>query len=232
MNSLKTCKKGQEKIETAEEIIANMSEEDFTSQNDQKSKLAAVTAKSKKHHEVLKASNKKGKKDIEIKEEEQIKLLREQLANKKHEIQELKDRLLRLQAEFENYKKRMIREKNDFSRYALEKIINNLLPVIDNLERAVESARKKENYQALVTGIEMVLAQLLDVLKKEGLENIKALGEKFDPNKHEAVMQIESHEHSENEIAQELQKGYALNDRVIRASMVAVAKKTSKEKTN
>ena len=79
----------------------------------------------------------------------------------------------------------------------------------------------------MLTGIEMVLTQFLDTLNKEGCQCIKALGENFDPNKHEAVMQIESHEHPENKVVQELQKGYALNERVIRASMVAVSKKKS-----
>ncbi|MFH0924529.1 MAG: nucleotide exchange factor GrpE [bacterium] len=226
---MKLNRKKKEVLETPEEEIADMTEEDFAGQaqskKEEKSTLRGDDVKVSNQEYGI-GEDKLGQEEKKSESfNEQLKLLESQLDKKNNEVKEVYDRLVRLQAEFENYKKRMVKEKEDFSRYAQEKLVCNLLPVVDNLERAKEAAQKSENYQALLNGLDLVLTQFVDVLKKEGVECIKSCGEKFDPNKHEAIMQVESKEHQENIVVQELQKGYVLNDRVIRASMVAVAKK-------
>lgn len=135
------------------------------------------------------------------------------------------DRLLRLQAEFENYRKRINKERSEFIRYAVEDMIFNLLPVIDNFQRAIESAREHDNSQALLQGVEMVYKQVQDVLAKRGLERIEALGKRFDPREHEAVMQVESEERPDNTVIEESLAGYKLKKKVIRPAMVKVSKK-------
>lgn len=139
-------------------------------------------------------------------------------------------RLLRLQAEFDNTRKRLEREKHDFIKYANEGIILELLNIMDDLERSVELAQgKHEDFPAFLKGIEMILAHFYQLLKDRGLAAIEAKGKIFDPNYHEALMQIDS-ELPENTVVEELQKGYTLNERVIRTSKVKVAKKAESDK--
>lgn len=175
--------------------------------------------------------NKKPEEDLNKKE-----LLGETVVLKKEEFEQLKadaqkakeywDRLLRQQADFENTRKRLERDKQEFQKFAHEDIIVDLLEVLDDLERSVESAEKgQENSEAFLKGIEMILAHLYDLLKKRGVTPISAKGKKFDPNEHEALMQTESQEHGDGEVVEELQKGYKLGDRVIRTAKVRVAKK-------
>ncbi len=135
------------------------------------------------------------------------------------------DRLLRLQAEFENYRKRVNRERGEFIRYALEDLICDLLPVVDNFERAIASAHQHDNSHALLQGVEMVYKQVRDILAKRGLERIETLGKKFDPREHEAVMQVESEEHPDNTVIEESLAGYKLKNKVIRPAMVKVSQK-------
>ena len=141
----------------------------------------------------------------------------------KEKIKELEDRHLRLAAEFDNYKKRIARQFEEIIRSSGEKIIISLLEVIDNFERALEAASNGTDFKALHEGMELTYQQLYDILKKEGVEPIKAVGETFDPNLHEAMMQVESDEFPEGVIAQEILRGYKLNGRVIRFSRVAVS---------
>ncbi|MCD5401565.1 nucleotide exchange factor GrpE [candidate division NPL-UPA2 bacterium] len=135
------------------------------------------------------------------------------------------DRLLRLQAEFENYRKRVNRERSEFIQYALEDLICDLLPVIDNFERALASAHQHDNFHALLQGVEMVYKQVQDILVKRGLERIEALGKKFDPREHEAVMQVESEERPDNTVIEESLAGYKLKNKVIRPALVKVSQK-------
>ncbi|MGQ9630083.1 MAG: nucleotide exchange factor GrpE [bacterium] len=134
------------------------------------------------------------------------------------------DRLLRVAAEFDNYKKRMEKERADIIRYANVDLIQELLPVLDNLERALSSAKESHSVESLIQGVEITLKQFLTILGKYGLEKIEAEGQKFDPNVHEAMMVEESEEHGENVIIEELQRGYKIGDRVVRPSLVKVAK--------
>ncbi len=148
---------------------------------------------------------------------------RTELEEAQARIAEQNDQYLRLRAEFDNFRRRTQKEKEDFYKYASESLLLKLLPVLDNFQRAMET--KETELDKFFAGIEMIYRQMLDVLKKEGLEPIEALGTEFDPQKHEAVMQQPvSDEYSENMISQELRRGYTLKDKVIRPAMVAVAK--------
>ncbi len=139
---------------------------------------------------------------------------------------ELKESLLRLQADFENSRKRLDREKQDFIKFANEGLILDLLNVLDDLERSVELSEKNhQDLQAFLKGVEMILAHLYQMLKGHGVKPIEALGKGFDPNFHEALMQVEDNNLPEHTVVEEMQKGYMLNDRVIRTSKVKVSKK-------
>jgi molecular chaperone GrpE len=137
-------------------------------------------------------------------------------------LEELNNRYMRLQADFVNYKKRIEREKKSIYDYALEDIIMELLPVIDNFERALLSVEDEDD--GFYKGMKMIYSQLIEVLNNSGLEEIHAVDEKFDPNYHHAVFQEESDEYDEGTVMEVFQKGYKLNDKVIRPSMVKVAK--------
>lgn len=150
--------------------------------------------------------------------------LRQQLEKKESEARENYDRFLRQVAELENFKKRVAREKGEALRYASESLIKDLLPVLDNLERAVDHATGGGNGKTLVEGVEMVLKGFLDVLSKHGVTQISAKGESFDPERHEAVAQVESAEYEPNTVVEEHHKGYYLLDRLLRPSLVSVAK--------
>lgn len=130
---------------------------------------------------------------------------------------------LRLMAEFQNYKKRVAKEKTDIHAYANEKIVTELLEVLDNFERALASDTSVEA-EGYAQGMKLIFDQLLGVLTKSGLVEVKALGEDFDPNLHNAVMTSDSDEYDSNKVCNVLQKGYSLNGRVIRPAMVTVAK--------
>jgi len=139
---------------------------------------------------------------------------------------EANDKYLRLYAETENFKKRMAREAEEMRKYHNEGLIMELLPVVDNLERAISHAEENGDSGGLIEGVKMVHKQFLDGLGKFGVKHIPAeKGASFDPNHHQAMMQVETDEQDEGTIVDEFQKGYLLNDRVIRATMVTVAKK-------
>jgi molecular chaperone GrpE len=152
-----------------------------------------------------------------------------QLAEKEKERQELYDRLLRTMAEFDNYKKRVAKDKEDLTRYGNEKLVRELLPVIDNFERALEQAKNSPDQKALQEGVAMILRQLVTLLEKFGVKGFSSVGQPFDPNRHEAMTHQESAAHEENTVIAEFQKGYNLNDRLLRAAMVAVAKRPAEE---
>lgn len=140
----------------------------------------------------------------------------------KEEVEDeaLNAKYLRLMADFQNFKRRTEKEKSDIYAFANEKVIGELLNVIDNFERALVAGDAEDSFYK---GMEMILKQLLGVLEKEGATEIKALGEDFDPNFHNAVMMEDSTEYEGGKVTEVLQKGYILNNRVIRPSMVKVA---------
>ena len=139
---------------------------------------------------------------------------------KQQELDELNDRYKRVLAEFENYKKRSGKEREMLYNSLLADIVSSFLPVIDNLEKAAEAKTEDENYKQ---GLELVLKHFKDVLTKFGVEEIKTVGETFDPEVHEAVSSIQDETKGEKEIVQEFRKGYKVGTKVIRHAMVVVA---------
>jgi len=165
--------------------------------------------------------------------ETEIAALKQQVEAKESEAKQNYDRLLRQMAELDNFKKRTARERDEAIRFANEAVIKDLLPVVDNLERAVAHASGGDNGRPLVEGVEMVLRQFLDVLTKHGAAPILAIGQPFDPAKHEAMAQVERDDHEPNSVVEELQKGYTFRDRLLRPALVSVAKTSgTKEKKN
>lgn len=156
-------------------------------------------------------------------------VLREALSAKTQEAERLRDRLLRLQAEFENSKKRMAREKAEFLKFAHEALILDFLPVLDNLERALGAARAEVGSTSLVEGIEMIVRLFRAVLEKAGVKPMETLGQPFDPAYHQAVAQVESACGDAGLVIEEIQKGYLIEDRVLRPAMVKVSRAASSE---
>lgn len=142
----------------------------------------------------------------------------------KEEQEQLKDQLLRKIAEFDNYKKRTERDFYDRVLNANEKLISELLPVIDDMERAIEHARQTNDVTSLLEGAELIEKKMQGVLEKQGLKYMPAIGEEFDPDKHDALMQIEKEGFESGKIVEEHLKGYTLNEKVLRHSQVIVAK--------
>jgi len=133
----------------------------------------------------------------------------------------LQDRLLRTAAEFDNYRKRVDRERRELAEYIAAEVVGEFLPIIDNLERALAAASETD---PLRKGVELILKQLLDLLRKRGVKPIEALGADFDPNFHQAVIHEASSAHREGEVMEELQRGYLIGERLLRPAMVKVAK--------
>ena len=156
--------------------------------------------------------------------QDELSELRDKLQAKEKESEENYQRYLRQVAEVDNFKKRLNREKEEAIRHANENLIKDILPVIDNLERAIAHAQGGDNDKPLVEGVEMVLRGLLDVFSKYGVVQIPAVGVVFDPGKHEAMAQIESSEYEPNTIINEHHKGYIFRDRLVRPSLVTIAK--------
>jgi molecular chaperone GrpE len=137
-----------------------------------------------------------------------------------------KDKLLRVAADFDNFRKRARRDVEDAEKRAKENLLKDLLPVFDNLERAVTHAETAKDAKSVAEGISMVLRQFIDSLGRAGIERVKSAGESFDPTVHEAIQQLES-DAAPGTILNEVQAGYRLGDRLIRAAMVVVAKPKS-----
>jgi len=137
-------------------------------------------------------------------------------------IDEYENRYVRLRADFDNFRRRVDLDKQASEKYRAQHLITNLLPAIDNFERALQMASEDEQTKQLLQGMEMVYRNILEALKKEGVEPIEALGKEFDPHYHQAIMQAQEEDVESNIIVEEFQKGYILKDRVIRPSMVKV----------
>jgi molecular chaperone GrpE len=149
----------------------------------------------------------------------------DEYGNLEKEFNEMNERFLRVSSDFRNFKKRAEKEKKDIYSYANEKLICDILPVMDNFERAILSAESENSSsEKMLKGIEMVFKQLNDVLNLNGIEKIDAAGKSFDPNFHHAVMMEETEEFDTETVVEVFQTGYILNKKVIRPSMVKVAK--------
>ncbi|MBZ0166196.1 MAG: nucleotide exchange factor GrpE [Candidatus Omnitrophica bacterium] len=158
-------------------------------------------------------------KNIKIKESEYERL--------KDEARDNKDKYMRLFAEFENARKRMDREKMEFIKYANEDLLVEFLGVFDNLELSLNAVKQKQDAESLIKGIEMVLRQAQEILKKNGVTRIEAEGRKFDPHQHEILLQEDNADVEEGTVLQELQKGYKLGEKVIRTVKVKVSTRSS-----
>ncbi|MBP2637921.1 MAG: grpE [Firmicutes bacterium] len=143
------------------------------------------------------------------------------LDEKNRLLDEMTDRYKRLQADFDNFRRRTRQEKEELSAVVAERIVCELLPVVDNFERA--TASKAADIETLATGVQMIFKQLQNALTQLGVEPVNAVGTMFDPNQHEAVMRVEDSTQPDGMVVEELQKGYKVNGRVIRPSMVKVA---------
>ncbi|HGY57044.1 MAG TPA: nucleotide exchange factor GrpE [Caldithrix abyssi] len=183
---------------------------------EEKKKETATSSGSKKT-----SRSKKGK----SKESGKIKELQERIHKLEQEKEQLRDQALRKMAEFDNYKRRTEKEFLSILQNASESLIVELLPVLDDFERFLEHAKKEsENNQSMLEGVELIYKKLSNILEKQGLKKMETIGQEFDPEKHQALMQVESEEHESGHIVEEHLKGYTLNDKVIRHSQVLVAK--------
>ena len=161
-----------------------------------------------------------------IKKDKMMKIKESEYQKLVSEVAEYKDKHLRLYAEFENVRKRMEREKMEFAKYANVGLISEFLEILDNLERTISAAKAKhQDYDAFEKGIEMVMNQTYEMLKKNGVKSIEAKDKVFDPHYHEALMQEETDEVDEGIVLEEFQKGYFVQDRVVRTAKVKLSKK-------
>jgi len=173
-------------------------------------------------HEEIKHPKKK-------KEEKEIEELKKKLEEKEKEAKEYYDRLLRAAADLENFKKRAVKEKEEWTKFANEDLIKSILPVIDNLERAVNHAEKVVDTGVMIEGVRLTVKQILQTLTRFGLVPFESVGKPFDPSVHEAMLVVESDQHEPNHVVEEFQKGYLLNDRLLRPATVSVSKLPEKE---
>jgi len=172
-----------------------------------------------------------------VEKEEASKNIEEELSENKKLIQE-KDNLCkeylkhleRLQADFDNYKKRQEKKQKEFIEFANERLISNLLTVLDNLERALDSAKNEENVRAIREGIDNTLKEFRNILNKEGVKPMQSIGHRFDPYRHEAVMRAETDKYSEDTVTEEFRKGYYIKSKVLRPAMVKVAVSSNEKK--
>ncbi len=196
------------------------SDEEMENENDELNNEEAQSNLEATKEELKEQTSEVGSKKKEDIDEESK---NQELESVKKELMDYKERYLRLNAEFQNFRKRTEKEKSDIYKFSSEKIIIDILPIIDNLERALESS-SENNDKGIKEGIEMVYKQFNDVLKKHGVDEIESIGMEFDPMLHHAVMQEESEDKEANTIIEVFQKGYKIDSKVIRPSMVKVVK--------
>jgi len=163
--------------------------------------------------------------DAPVTEPDELAELKEALATKEKESKDNYERYLRALAELDNYKKRAARDKAEIIKYGKEDLIKDIVPFLDSLDRALAHTDAGDA-QTFKDGIALIQDQLLCCLKKHGVERIESVGSDFDPNFHEALMQMESADHQDNQVVSEMEKGYLLNGRLIRPSRVCVCKKS------
>lgn len=149
--------------------------------------------------------------------------VQDELTSKTEECKAINDKYLRLAAEFENYKRLTQRDQREQIRFGNEQLLKELLPVVDNMERAIKAARTNGSDSALIQGVELTLKQLFGILAKFGVQAIETAGQDFDPSAHQAVSYGPSNDVPTNKVLDEFQKGYRLHDRILRAAMVSVS---------
>ncbi|MBF8287500.1 MAG: molecular chaperone GrpE (heat shock protein) [Candidatus Rokubacteria bacterium] len=160
---------------------------------------------------------------LTLEPEEEIRRLRDALEAKTREAEEHRDRYLRAAAEFDNARKRAAREREEYTRYANESLLRELLPVLDNFDRALQAARGEPAAAAVTAGVELTQRELLRVLEKFGVTPFPSVGQPFDPERHEAIARVPAQGRPEGTVVDETARGYLLNGRVLRPAMVTVA---------
>jgi molecular chaperone GrpE len=146
----------------------------------------------------------------------------QKIAELQAKLDETENKMLRAQADFDNYKRRSRLDQEAAQKYRAQSLVSEIIPALDNFERALQIEADNDQTKSLLQGMNMVYNQLVQALKNEGVEAINSVGEQFDPHLHQAVMQIEDENYESNSVVEELQKGYKLKDRVIRPAMVKV----------
>jgi len=172
-----------------------------------------------------------------VEKEEELKNIEEELSDNKKLIQE-KDNLCkeylkhleRLQADFDNYKKRQEKKQKEFIEFANARLLNTLLSVVDNLERALDSSKNNKNAKAIKEGVNNTLKEFHNILNKEGVKPMQSIGHRFDPYEHEAVMKMETDKYQEDTVVEEFQKGYYIKSKILRPAIVKVAVSSDKIK--
>ncbi len=211
----------KEKMEAIKEKNEKESSSELLQEENQEPKAEQENSATEKKEKAHPAKEK----TIILKESEHQKLLQE--------ASDYKDKYVRLLAEFDNVRKRTEREKQEFVKYANEEVLTQFLSILDDLERSVEAAKAKhEDYEAFLKGIEMVMAHVYEMLKKNDVRPIEVKGKMFDPHLHEALMQVETNAVKEGMIVEEFQKGYAIGERIIRTAKVKVAAAKGAESIN
>jgi len=150
--------------------------------------------------------------------------LKEQLLECTKEVEDYKDKYLRALAELDNYKKRARKEKEEIIERANERLMLELIPVLDNFDRGIEAAKNSEDFENFYKGVELIYKGFKEIVEREGLQSFSAIGDEFDPSKHEAVSLVESDEHAPDTVLDEIYKGYLLNGKLIRPAKVVVSK--------
>lgn len=153
---------------------------------------------------------------------EEVNPLQQENDQLKQQLEEEENRYLRLQADFDNFRRRSRLDAEAAQKYRAQSLVSDILPALDNFERALQVNTADEQTKSVLQGVEMVYRQLVEALQKEGVEAIESVGKKFDPYLHQAVMQVEDDEYEPNTVVEELQKGYKLKDKIIRPAMVKV----------
>ena len=149
--------------------------------------------------------------------------LREELERKERQRADLEGQFRRLAADFDNFRRRQAQEREELIKFAASRVCENLLPVVDNLERAIATSQKATDVAQVLTGVEMIFRQMLDALTKAGVAPMETKGKPFDPNLHEAIAQLETSEYPDQTVIEEFQKGYYLNGKVLRHARVQIA---------
>lgn len=212
----------------AEEKKKNIPIEDGNEDEDKAKEEAKAEAAEEAEEKVEAEETGKAAEDTAEGKEKEAEEAEEKATEEASAEEQESERYMRLMAEFQNFKRRAAKEKTDIHAFANERIVSDLLPVLDNFERALgqeAEASENEELKNYAKGMELIFEQLKAALEKAGVKEIEALGEDFDPNVHNAVMTEQTDKYEDGKISKVMQKGYKLNDRVVRPSMVAVNKK-------
>jgi molecular chaperone GrpE len=217
------CIGGQEMTENNESVSNNQETEEQTSQTaNQNHENDAADSVANEQTQDANDNLQDNETETTETEEAQVDPKDAEIENLQQEVQQNEEKYLRLYAEFENYKRRIQKENQTMKEYQAQSVLNDILPTIDNIERALQINGEDEQFVSLKKGVQMVYDSLLKALQDNGLEKIETEGQQFDPNFHQAVMQDNNDEFESGQITQELQTGYKLKDRVLRPSMVKV----------